>query len=170
MVFLFTVMPARPERRFGLLARQPSREDIDEHQVIVGAAGHEAEARVREARREARGVGDDLLLIRLECRRECLSEADRLSRDDVHERAALHAGEHRAVDVFCELPRDRGSCRRVDRAGSCAWSWSRSPREAPGSDGVPSATRPAMCAMSTMTSAPTSSATLRMRAKSITRG
>ena len=37
------------ERGFGDLAGDAFREDVDEHQVIVGAAAHDAEARGRSA-------------------------------------------------------------------------------------------------------------------------
>ena len=41
------------ERRLGHLAGNPLREDVDEHQVVVGAAADEAESARRRARRQA---------------------------------------------------------------------------------------------------------------------
>ena len=123
IAFLLTVMPARPSAASATLPVRPRREDIDEHQVVVGAAAHEAEAGVRQTRREPRRVLDDLLLIRAELRRERFLEAHGLGRDDVHQRPALHAGEHRAVEVLRELRSCRAPCRRAGRAASCAW-WS----------------------------------------------
>jgi hypothetical protein len=52
------------EGRLGGLARDAAREDVEEHEVVVGAARHEPPALAREGRREGLGVGDDLLLIR----------------------------------------------------------------------------------------------------------
>ena len=58
---------------------------------------------MREPRGERFGVVHDLLLICLEPGLERFVEADGLGRDDVHERAALDAGEDLAVDVLGEL-------------------------------------------------------------------
>ena len=44
MVFLLTVMPARSSAFSAALPVMPAREDVDEHQVVVGAAGDEAQA------------------------------------------------------------------------------------------------------------------------------
>ena len=51
------------ERRLGHLAGDALREDVDQHQVIVGAAADQAEAGGRQRRGEPLRVGDDLLLV-----------------------------------------------------------------------------------------------------------
>lgn len=53
--------------------------------------------------REHARVGDDALLVRLEFRLECLTEADRLCGDDMLERAALCAGEDGLVKLLCQF-------------------------------------------------------------------
>ena len=111
------------ERRLGDLAGEALREDVDEHQVIVGAAGDEPEARAGQAGGEPLGVGDDLLLVVGEPRLERFLEADRLGRDDVHQRSALHAGEQRAIEILRVLRCGTGPCRRAGRAASCASWW-----------------------------------------------
>ena len=54
---------------------------------------------VRRGRQPLR-VGDDLPLILDEGRLRRFLEADGLRRDDVHQRTALHAGEHRAIEIL----------------------------------------------------------------------
>ena len=49
IAFLLTVMPGLAERRFGDLAGDALREHVDEHQVVVGAAADEPEARASTA-------------------------------------------------------------------------------------------------------------------------
>ena len=65
MVFLLTVMPARLERLLGHLAGEALREDVDQQEVVVGAARDDAEA-ARPARPAASACAlrDDLLLVR----------------------------------------------------------------------------------------------------------
>ena len=72
--------------------------EIHEHQVVVGAAGHEIESAVEQSLGECLCVVDDLLLISLEFGLERLAEADSLCRDDMHERTALRAGEYSGVE------------------------------------------------------------------------
>ena len=68
--------------------------------MVVRAARNEAHAAFREFVRHGGGVFDDLTLILFEFGRERLFESDRFRRDDVHQRPALHSGEHRFVDGF----------------------------------------------------------------------
>ena len=51
------------ERVFGFLAAHAFREDVDQQQVRVGAAGNDAEAFGLHARRERLRVGDHLPLV-----------------------------------------------------------------------------------------------------------
>jgi hypothetical protein len=60
IAFLFTVMPASPSAFSASLPSMPLAEDIDQHQVRVGAAGDDAEAFVGQRLRQHLGVGDDL--------------------------------------------------------------------------------------------------------------
>ena len=49
------------------------------------------------------GIGDHRLGIGLELGLERFAERDRLGRDDVHQRAALKAGEDRRIDLLCDV-------------------------------------------------------------------
>ena len=86
-----------------LLAREVLAREIDEHEVVVRAARDDAEPVLRELVREHGGVLHDLLGIRLERGLQRLAERDGLRRDDVHERAALDAGEDSLVELLAEL-------------------------------------------------------------------
>ena len=63
MAFLLTVMRARVERLLGFLAAHAFGEDINQHQVRIGAAGDDAESFVHERGGERLRIGHDLLLI-----------------------------------------------------------------------------------------------------------
>ena len=54
IAFLLQVIPASVERLLRDLAGHAERPQVDEHQVVVGAARHDAEALGRERRRRAR--------------------------------------------------------------------------------------------------------------------
>ena len=64
----------------------------------IGAPGNHAEAFRQHPRRKRFSVGDDLLLIRDKFGLHSLEEADSFSRDHMHERTALRAGEHGLVN------------------------------------------------------------------------
>ena len=91
-----------PERGLGDLAGQPARHDVDEHEMRVRAAADQPEPGPGQTRGEAGRVPDDLPLVVPEAGRQRLLEADGLGGDDVHERPALHAGKHGAIEVLCE--------------------------------------------------------------------
>jgi hypothetical protein len=95
----------------------------------------------------------------------------RLGRDHVLERPALLAGEHGRVDLLGVLLACTGSPLRAPPP-SVLWVVvvTTSARTATGLGCSPAATSPAKCAMSTISSAPTSSAISRKRAKSSWRG
>ncbi len=78
------------------------RAEIDEHQVVVGAAGDDAVAVFGETSGERFRVDHDLALVFAELRLERFVKADRLCGDDVHERTALDAGENGRVDLLGE--------------------------------------------------------------------
>ena len=63
IAFLFTVMPARSSASSATLPVRPLREDVDQHQVVVGAAGDHAEAAGDQSLGQRPRVGDDLPLV-----------------------------------------------------------------------------------------------------------
>ena len=87
----------------GDFAVEAFRTQIDEHEVIIRAAADDAVAEGAERGSEGLGVFDDLGGVVFEVRLEALAEADGLRGDDVHEWAALHAGEDLALDLFEEV-------------------------------------------------------------------
>ena len=111
------------EGEAGLLARQVLVEDCGGRPASGGC-------RCRPTRAAGRGrpgasaracrVAHDLGGVLLELRRHGLREGDGLGRDDVVERAALQAGEHRLVDGLRQLGRAQDRARHADPAGSCA--------------------------------------------------
>src|SRR5690606_25178113 len=93
--------PDLVQQRLRLLAREPpGRLDVHQHQVVVCAAGDQAETAGLERLGQRLGVLDDLLLVRPELGGECLLQGDRLGGDDVHQGPALHAREYGPVDVL----------------------------------------------------------------------
>ena len=113
--------PGPVERLLRHLAGDPERAQVDEHQVVVGAARHDAEALVRRAP-PASACALRTICAAYSRNPGCarLVERDRLRRDHVLERAALEAREHGLVDRGRVLARGRGSRRRAGRAASCA--------------------------------------------------
>ena len=78
-----------PERRVGILARVVLADQVEQEQVVVGAAGDDAVAAVLQRLRHRARVLDHLPLVRLELGRERLEQRDRLGGDHVHQRTAL---------------------------------------------------------------------------------
>ena len=74
------------------------RTEVDQHQMVVGAAGNDAEPFVLERLGQHGGILHQLLLISFEFRAHGFLEADRLGCDHMFERTALQAGEHFGVD------------------------------------------------------------------------
>ena len=71
--------------------------------MVFGLAAGDSEAKIGEGTGECLCVFDDLLLVGFELWLECFSEGDGFGGDDVHEGAALDAGEDIAVDEFVEF-------------------------------------------------------------------
>ena len=71
---------------------------VHEHQVRIGATRHDLITALDESLRQRARVGDHLLLIPLERRRQCLLEGDRFGGNHMHERTALQAWENNLVD------------------------------------------------------------------------
>ena len=91
------------EGMFSVGAEEAAGEDVDEDDVGVGSTGDDAEAVGGEFFGEDFGVGDDLRGVGAEVGLEGFAEGDGLGGDDVHEGAALLAGEDGAVDARGEL-------------------------------------------------------------------
>ena len=82
----------------GLLAGDTQRSHIHQHEVIVGAAGHDPRAEPGQRLGHDRGVRDGAPLVVPECLLGGQLEGDGLARDDLHERTALDAREGGPVD------------------------------------------------------------------------
>ncbi len=91
------------EQLLGVLARDVGRGQIDQAQMVVGAAGHQAQAAVHHALAEHARVLHHLVDVRGERRGQRLAEGHGLAGDHVHERTALRTGEHGAVDLLVQL-------------------------------------------------------------------
>ena len=79
------------------------RAKIDQHEMIVGAAGNDAVTMLGQTGGERFGVDDDLALVIAELRLERFVKTNRLGGDDVHERSALHAGENSRIDLLWRI-------------------------------------------------------------------
>ena len=86
------------EKPLGFLAGHAEWRHVDEEQVVVRAARHEARAGGGERPGERCRVDDRPALVLSERVGAGLEQRDGLGRDDVHERAALRAREDRLVD------------------------------------------------------------------------
>ena len=107
-------MPARSRTSCACFAVDVLRPKIDQHEVVVGAAGDDAVTVLRQAGGERLGVHDDLPLVIAELRLERFVKANGLGGDDVHERAALDAREHgrrRSALANCSLAHDDAAAR-----------------------------------------------------------
>src|ERR1700757_2817094 len=71
--------------------------------MVVSAAGYEFEAGVLEGRGERPGVVDDLPRIDFEFWSQGFAEGDGLRCDDMHQRSALEAREHRGIDLLRDV-------------------------------------------------------------------
>ena len=91
------------EQRFGGLARDLERTKVDKHHVAFRVAGNDAQAALDELFGHGSGVLHHLLAVDLEGRVKGFAEGHGLGGDDVHERAALDAGEDGLVELLAEL-------------------------------------------------------------------
>jgi hypothetical protein len=109
----------------GLLAIQFRLAEVAEHEMHVGPAGEHrhAVAGAEQLLGHRLGAGDRAALALAELLGLRDAERDRLAGDDVHERAALLAGEHRGVDLLAVLLAAEDQPRRARRRGSCGRWW-----------------------------------------------
>ena len=100
----------------------PNVRHVEQHQVVLGAAGDQLRAPPLQAVGERDGVVGDRLRVGPERGLPRLGERYRLRRHHVAERAAEH---HRAaaVDGVGELWLAQHHARRAGRAATCASSW-----------------------------------------------
>jgi hypothetical protein len=71
--------------------------------VVVRSAGNQVEPGGQQGPGQGLGVGDHLDLIGLELGAQGLAEGHGLGGDDVHQRAALHAGEDLGVQLLAQV-------------------------------------------------------------------
>ena len=118
MPFLLQVMRGADQRLLRHVALQALRPEIDQHQVVVGAAGDDVEALGAQRLRQRLGVLDDVLRVDLEVRPQRFAERHRLGRDHMHQRAALQAREDRRVELLGErlvVAQDQAAARAAQR-------------------------------------------------------
>lgn len=87
----------------GALASGILLAQVDQHQVVVGAAGDDVKATRYQRFGQRLGVLDDLGGVILELRLQRLFEGDRLGGDDVHQRATLQAGEDSRIELLRQI-------------------------------------------------------------------
>ena len=121
-MFLLTVIPAFPSAS-GHLAGELLGAQVDEHQVVVGAARDERKPRLRSASASACAFSTIRRWYSLNSGWSASLERHRLGGDDVLERPALDAREDRLSIAFACSALAQRSGRRAGRAASCA-SWS----------------------------------------------
>ena len=102
MPFLLTVIPISSSRSLGLLAGDPERRDVDEHEVVVRPARDDPRAQAGKGLCQDTGVGHRPALVLAEALLRRQLERDGLAGDDVHERTTLDAREDRLVDGSAE--------------------------------------------------------------------
>ena len=109
IVFLLTGMPtASSARSASLPVTSPAAVRVNEQQVVVRAAGDQAQAAALHAAPEGLCVGENGIGVGGKVGRERLAKGHGLAGDHMLERATLAAGEHRGVDPLGEIG---GRCR-----------------------------------------------------------
>src|SRR4051794_15307807 len=86
-----------------LFAVEVLRPQVDQHEMILRPAGHDAVTVLRDARGESLRVNHDLSLVITEPGLQSFVKTNGFCRDHVHERATLHARKDGRVDLLCEL-------------------------------------------------------------------
>src|SRR5699024_8122726 len=104
------------QRRFGGFAGQSTGDEVDQEQVVVGAAGDHIIAPFEEDGGHGAGVVDGLVLLGGEGGLGRFGQGHGLGGDDVHQRAALHAGKYSGVQLFVQLRLAAGQDQAAARA------------------------------------------------------
>lgn len=86
------------EDLLGLFTTEADTGDIDQHEVIVRAATDQSQTGTHQFFSQRFSVLYNGPTVAAEVLAECLAEADRLARHDMHERSTLQSWEHGAVD------------------------------------------------------------------------
>ena len=89
-----------PQRFVRFFAGHAHSRHIDEHQVVVGAAGDNAKSFGDKGVCQNSGIGDDLFLIGFKFVGHGFFKGDGFGCNDMHQGAALSAGEDGFVDGF----------------------------------------------------------------------
>ena len=87
---------------FQLLAGALLVTQVDQHEVVVGAAGHQLDTACLQLCCQSLCILHDLAGIFLELRLQCFTKADSFCGDHMLQRAALGAGEHGRIDALCK--------------------------------------------------------------------
>jgi hypothetical protein len=96
-------MPARSRTSWACFAVNFFRAQIDQHQMIVGAAADDAITVLGQTGGQRFRVDHNLALIIAELRLERFVETNRFGGNDVHERSALNAGKTVASICFANF-------------------------------------------------------------------
>ena len=85
--------------------------------MIVGAAAHQPESGCRQRARQCLRIRHNLALVLGEARLGGFLQAHRFGGDDVHQRSALNAWKHRAIEIFGVLlaAQDQAAARAAQR-------------------------------------------------------
>ena len=104
IMFLFTVIPAASSACSACLPVTPFAVTSTSIRWLSVPPETMRESGPRQFLGQHLRVGDHLRRVLLEGGLQRLAERDRLRRDDVHQRPALHAGEHGRVDLLAPTP------------------------------------------------------------------
>ena len=118
MPFLLQVSPARTSAFSETLPLKPLRTEVDQHQMVVRAAGDNVEAGALQGLGERARIVDDVLRVDLEIGAKGFAEGHGLGGDDVHQRTALEARKHRRVDLLRHVlvvGEDQAAARTAER-------------------------------------------------------
>ena len=101
---VFVYCDAGPVENFlRFFAVQVFRAKIDQHEVVVGAAGNDSITVLADARGERFGIDHYLPLIFAKLRLERFMKANGFCSDNVHQWAALYPGENGGIDLLGEF-------------------------------------------------------------------
>ena len=88
---------------FRILARDVLVGQVNQHEVVVRAAGNQVVPGIHQELGQHGGIGDHALLVAFESGAQGFTKGHCLGRDNMHERTALNAGENLAVQGFAHV-------------------------------------------------------------------